>query len=250
MAAPLAVLAIATPFVTSWEGFIDHRYDDGTGVQTVGIGFIASDFPPGQFPEHMTLAEAEAVLSRKLGGVYYQPIADLMHQADLSLNDNQQAALLSFVFNLGPGIIGTDHDIGRLLRAHDLKAAANAMLEYDDPGTDVTAGLFRRRKAERALFLKPWTDPDPYHYSRFDTTDRRVGAGRKASERETCEEYDRKRRRWLRWPGRLRRLRDNCAVLEARIEDVEDHGGSPAVDWREWRKAELSDRAAGRRVAG
>lgn len=230
--------------IESFEGFSDHIYDDGTGVATVGFGTTSADVSP--LPTHLTREEAQALLQRKLAETY-EPAVNALH---IDFNQNQFDALVSFCYNLGPGILGTEHDIGRLLRAHDLKAAANAMLEYDDPGTNVTAGLFRRRKAERALFLKPWADPDPYHYGRFDPTDRRVGAGRKASERETAREYDDKRRRWLRWPGRLRRLRDNCAILEARIEDVEDHGGSPLVDWREWRKAELSDRAAGRRVAG
>jgi lysozyme len=71
----------------------------------------------------------------------------------LRLNQNQFDALVSFVFNLGAGILAPSHDIGRLLRERHYVAAANSMLEYSDPGTVEHAGLLRRRKAERHLFL-------------------------------------------------------------------------------------------------
>lgn len=71
----------------------------------------------------------------------------------LPLNQNQFDALVSFTFNLGAGILDASDDIGRLLRAHNWRAAANSMLQYDHQGAAVLAGLTRRRKAERALFL-------------------------------------------------------------------------------------------------
>lgn len=71
----------------------------------------------------------------------------------IRLSQNQFDALVSFTFNLGPGILASSHDIGRLLREKQYGAAANSMLEYRDPGTVEEAGLLRRRKAERALFL-------------------------------------------------------------------------------------------------
>lgn len=71
----------------------------------------------------------------------------------IQLNQNQFDALVSFTFNLGAGILASSHDIGRLLREKRYTAAANSMLEYRDPGTIEEAGLLRRRRAERHLFL-------------------------------------------------------------------------------------------------
>lgn len=251
MAAPAEVLKIATPFVKQFEGFVPVPTDDGTGVPTVGYGMIASDFPPGRMPQHLTEPQAAALLSKKLGGVYYEPVAGLI-RGGLKLNPNQQAALLSFIFNLGTGIVDPSHDIGRLLRAHDFNAAADAMLEYSMPGTNVHEGLLRRRKAERALFLKRWVPPDPNHYGWLDDVDRDVGNGRRANERQTAREYDVKRRHWLRYPLRLRRLRQNCAWFAARLDNelAEDHKVDPEGKnfHRAWRRNQLRARSKGRRV--
>jgi hypothetical protein len=98
----------------------------------------------------------------------------------------------------------------------------------------------------------PPKPPDPHHYAWFDSTDRHSGR-RTFNEHETVVEYDKKRARWLKWPGRLRRLRDNMTILAGRIETVaEDQGvaGKPllAPDHRGWRIKQLDRRAAGQRL--
>lgn len=72
----------------------------------------------------------------------------------LPLNQNQFDALVSFTFNLGPGILGKDHTIGVHLRRRHWRAAADSMLLYCRQGNTILLGLQRRRKAERHLFLQ------------------------------------------------------------------------------------------------
>jgi hypothetical protein len=96
-----------------------------------------------------------------------------------ALNQHQFDALVSFVYNLGPGAIAPGTGIGRALRARAWRRAADEMLRWNRAGGRVLAGLTRRREAERALFLRP-VDTDPL-------------AGLTARERGWCEEYDRLR---------------------------------------------------------
>ena len=66
-------------------------------------------------------------------------------------NENQQAALVSFVYNCGLGSLQS------LCRNRTNKQIAEALLLYNKAGGKVLAGLTKRRKAERELFLKPVT---------------------------------------------------------------------------------------------
>lgn len=64
-------------------------------------------------------------------------------------NENQQAALVSFVYNCGLGSLQS------LCRNRNNRQIAEALLLYNKAGGKVLAGLTKRRKAERELFLKP-----------------------------------------------------------------------------------------------
>lgn len=64
-------------------------------------------------------------------------------------NENQFSALTSFVYNCGLGSLQS------LCRNRTNKQIAEALLLYNKAGGKVLAGLTKRRKAERELFLKP-----------------------------------------------------------------------------------------------
>jgi len=68
------------------------------------------------------------------------------------IDDNEYAALSSFVYNAGAG---TFHHSAILMLVNERKwfEAANAFLPFDTAQGTELAGLARRRKAERALFL-------------------------------------------------------------------------------------------------
>jgi lysozyme len=136
--------------IEGFEGFVDHQYDDGTGVMTIGYGTTRADVDP--LPTTMTQAEAEQFLRRKLAEKY-EPAVNAL---DVPLNQNQFDALVSLVYNCGIGAM--QWQIGRDLRARNYPAAAEDFGRYVYAGGRVLQGLVNRRHAERALFLTPDSD--------------------------------------------------------------------------------------------
>jgi hypothetical protein len=116
---------------------------------------------------HITEPQASALLARDLNRKY----APAVHALRLPLNQHQFDALVSFVYNLGPGIVGPSHTIGQALLRKAWRAAADSMLLYDKAGGRVLEGLRRRRVAERALFLKP-VGPPPKPANHAENLDR------------------------------------------------------------------------------
>jgi lysozyme len=133
-------------FIKQFEGFSGKPYDDGTGVWTIGYGHIEGVTPHSP---HITERQASDLLAQDLDNKY-APSVNALH---LPFTQNQFDALVSFVYNLGVGTMSTQYDVGRLLRAKQYHAAADAMLQYDHAGGQRLAGLTRRRQAERTLFL-------------------------------------------------------------------------------------------------
>jgi hypothetical protein len=70
------------------------------------------------------------------------------------MDDNQRSALVSFAYNLGAGFYGSAgfETISRCLRDRDWAAVPAALELYRNPGTNVEAGLLRRRRAEGKLW--------------------------------------------------------------------------------------------------
>jgi len=75
------------------------------------------------------------------------------------MDDNQRSALVSFAYNLGAGFYGTPgfETITKVLREQAWDKVPAAMELYRNPGTNVEAGLLRRRRAEGEL----WGDHRP-----------------------------------------------------------------------------------------
>jgi lysozyme len=133
--------------IESFEGFSRLPYRDPVGVATIGFGStkgVTMNTKP------MTRPQAERRMMREIDASYGAAINAL----GLPLNQNQFDALVSFVYNVGPGGVGSNTGVGKALRAHDWQSAANHLLEWDKAGGRALSGLTRRRLAERALFLK------------------------------------------------------------------------------------------------
>jgi hypothetical protein len=75
------------------------------------------------------------------------------------MRQGQQCALISFAYNLGADFVGLGgfETITRCLRDKDWAQVPAAMELYCNPGTNVEAGLLRRRRAEGAL----WREGQP-----------------------------------------------------------------------------------------
>ncbi|WP_335337759.1 lysozyme [Nostoc piscinale] len=76
------------------------------------------------------------------------------------LNENQQGALLSFGYNLGASFHGAPNfnSMTTMLNTKNWGAAREVFVKYRNPGSNVEAGLKRRRLAEADLFTRPVTN--------------------------------------------------------------------------------------------
>lgn len=145
-----------------YDGGIDEQ---GTpqGKLTIGWGHIRGVFAGDQCSQET----ADAWLLEDLAGLE-SGITQVCHPA--RLNDNQLSALVSFVFNVGYGARGRKDGFLELksgepsslllcIRRGDYAAAAQEFPKWDKVGGAPSAGVFRRRLAEKDLFEK---EPNPW----------------------------------------------------------------------------------------
>jgi lysozyme len=104
--------------------------------------------------EKITQEEADELFEYQIKNGFFPALAKIPHYAAMS--EEQVGALLSFAYNLGADFYGAEgfETISRRLRNKEWDLIPEAMLLYRDPGTDVEAGLKRRRVAEGALWSK------------------------------------------------------------------------------------------------
>ena len=155
--------------IAEFEGFRSCPYRDAVGVWTIGYG---STRGVGPNTKCITRSQALDRMKREVDERYGKAVNDLK----LPLNQNQFDALTSFVYNVGPGGVGSNTGVGRALRQRHWNQAANELLKWDKAGGRTLPGLTRRRKAERELFLRK---------PAFDWS------GYTASEKRWIQEYDR-----------------------------------------------------------
>ncbi len=167
--------------IKEFEGFPHggRPYKDIVGVWTIGYGHTAGVGPSSA---RLTEPQAGKLLRQDLDKRYAPPVIDLA----VRFNQHQFDAIVSFVYNCGPGAISTSTKIGRALRAEDWPTAADALLAWDKAGGVAVAGLTRRRRAERAMFLI---------------------AGDATEADDPLEGYTERERRWIREYDRLLRER-------------------------------------------
>ncbi|MBW4521674.1 MAG: lysozyme [Scytolyngbya sp. HA4215-MV1] len=129
-----------------FEGLRLDAYLCPAGVWTIGYGSTFGVHPG----DHITPGEAESRLIKDLDQ-FEKGVAKLVK---VPLTSNQFSALVSFAYNLGLGAL-EESTLLRVLNKGDYQAAANELLRWDKANGVPLAGLTRRRKAEKELFLKP-----------------------------------------------------------------------------------------------
>ena len=135
--------------VKDCEGLRLTAYPDpGThGVPwTIGYGHTRLVRPHMKITE----AQAEAFLHADL----FDAESAVSAQVTAHLNDNQFSALVSFVFNLGAGVLAHSSLI-RDLNKNIFEHVPADLLQYNHAAGRVMLGLTKRRKAEAILFAKP-----------------------------------------------------------------------------------------------
>lgn len=117
----------------------------GSGVLTIGYGHTGPDVKEGQI---ITEKEADDLLAQDL----QHAAAAVNRLTRYPLNDNQYAALISFVFNVGSGAYQRS-----TLRQHinrgELAYVPKELLRWTLDNGVYYRGLKRRREAESKLFL-------------------------------------------------------------------------------------------------
>ena len=134
--------------VKDFEGWYPRAYKDEVGVWTIGWGHTGLTHKDGTvFPgREITKEEGEVLLKHDMR--YFEN--RVQQFVKVPLTDDQFAALVSFDFNTGG--LGRSTLLKLLNEAHyDL--AADEFLKWNKAGGTVYAGLTRRRKSERNLFL-------------------------------------------------------------------------------------------------
>jgi lysozyme len=129
-----------------FEGCKLTAYQDSVGVWTIGYGHTGSIV--NRMGVVITQAQADSLLMQDIAR-FEDGVNKLVK---VPLNQNQFDALVDFSFNLGLGNLGSS-TLLKKLNAGDIKGAAEEFLRWDKAGGKVLAGLTRRRKAERDLFL-------------------------------------------------------------------------------------------------
>jgi lysozyme len=121
--------------IKEFEGFPNggRPYQDIVGVWTIGYGHIEGVGPhsPG-----LTEPQASDLLARDLDKKYGPAVNAL----GLPLTQHQFDALVSFVYNVGPGGVGADTHVGAALRSHNWQSAADHLLDWDKAGGHSVAG--------------------------------------------------------------------------------------------------------------
>ncbi|MEG4044479.1 lysozyme [Microcoleus sp. Pol17_C1] len=135
--------------IKSFEGLYLDAYLDPVDIWTIGYGHIQGVY------EGMTITEVQAEeLLRKDLAEFEGYVSKAVQ---VSINDNQFSALVSFTFNLGAGSL-FESTLLKLLNQGDFHGAADQFPRWNKAGGQELPGLTRRRNAERALFLgEDWT---------------------------------------------------------------------------------------------
>lgn len=141
-----AVLTAAAAFITPWEGTFTHPYLDIVGVQTVCIGETAAD---GVAMRDYTVAECKAMLPKHL--VKYDD--GMKACLNREIPDSMHIAFISATYNIG--VHGFCHSrMAVQVNAGNLRAACDALLNWNKAGGREIKGLTNRRVAERKKCLE------------------------------------------------------------------------------------------------
>jgi lysozyme len=165
--APPAVegaIELAAPMIRHFEGLELRAYPDPlSGGEPITIGIGTTRYPDGR-PVRMgdVITEAQAWEYMK----WYAKQCETTQRNRIPtwerMNAAQQAALIGFAFNLGSNWFGSQGFATLTRHVGDANWAAvpQTLLLYVNPGTNVTAGLRRRREAEGQLFSTGrWSPP-------------------------------------------------------------------------------------------
>ncbi len=138
--------AAGRALIKQFEGEKLTAYICPAGMLTIGVGHTGKDVKLGMT---ITPEESDKLLQSDL----QSSESAVNRMVRVALTQNQFDALVSFVFNVGPGAFRSS-TLLRLLNAGDYFGAADEFPRWNKGGGKVLPGLTKRRAAERAMFLR------------------------------------------------------------------------------------------------
>lgn len=146
--------------IKEYEGYRGKAYLDGGGVWTIGFGTTVINGRPVNKDD--TCTREQALLWLELDVEEFEE--HINNAVKVQLNQNQFDALVSIVYNCGPGkrgrasgIIelknGNPSTLLRKLNEGKYTEAADQFLVWNKDNGKVVSGLTKRRIKERNLFL-------------------------------------------------------------------------------------------------
>ena len=155
IASNIGVTPATLNLVKQYEGFRANAYIDTSGYPVIGYGQSRIRGRRVRMGQWISRAEADAELAREL----YHIQRLVQSKVKVKLNPNQLGALTSLVYNAGTRVI-TNSTLARKLNAGNYAGCADEFLRWNkaNKGGKLVpfAGLTKRRRAERQLFLTPY----------------------------------------------------------------------------------------------
>ena len=144
--------------IKEFEGCHLKAYPDPlTGNLPITIGWGSTrkkDGSPFKMGDRITQAEADELLITQCKNQFLPSLRKIPHWNEMS--DGKRGALLSFAYNLGAGFYGSGdfNTITKRLKNKEWDLVPDALYLYRNPGSNVEAGLARRRKSEGESWKK------------------------------------------------------------------------------------------------
>jgi lysozyme len=144
--------------IKKFEGCRLKSYPDpATGGKPYTIGWGSTKDTHGKpfgLGATITQEQADTLLEYTIEHEYLPALSKIPHWNEM--NENQKGALLSFAYNLGANFYGSSNfnTITKVLKNKEWSKVPDALYLYRNPGSNVEAGLARRRKAEGDLWKK------------------------------------------------------------------------------------------------
>ena len=144
--------------IQEFEGcHLKAYYDPLSGGLPITIGWGSTRRKDGSrfmIGNQITQDEADDLLYFQLRREFIPSLEKIPYWNEM--NDEMRGALLSFSYNLGAGFYGSSgfNTITNVLKNKEWSKVPDALKLYRNPGSNVEAGLLRRRIAEGNLFNK------------------------------------------------------------------------------------------------
>ena len=145
--------------IKEFEGcHLKAYYDPLTGKLPITIGWGSTRRKDGSrfmIGNIITQEEADDLLYFQLRREFLPALQKIPYWSEM--NDNQRGSLLCFAYNLGADFYGHPDfsTITRVLKNKEWDKVPKTLEIYRNPGTNVEAGLLRRRRAEGKLWSTP-----------------------------------------------------------------------------------------------